>query len=373
MSVRLDSVCDIIMGQAPAGDEYNDQGLGMPLLAGAGDFKNGRPVAKKFTRVVTKECVAGDLVIGIRASIGDKVVADRPYCLGRGVAVIRPKKNDMVPRYLWHWMTAVRPELERKAKGATFKQVNRADIGELELELPAPDEQQRIAAILDKAEELRAKRRAAIALLDQLPQAIFLEMFGDPVKNPQGREIVPIGQVADCIVPGRDKPKSFTGEIPWITTSDLVSLGRTGSAQSKRGLTVSECEAVRARIIPRGSVVLSCVGDLGLLSIADCPMVINQQLHSFQVRENWQPEFLMYALSFQTAFMYSKASSTTLPYMNKSVCNSIPVPTASEKLQVEFSTRINALHSIKAAHESALYELDSLFATLQTISFLGGS
>lgn len=83
MSVRLDSVCDIIMGQAPAGDEYNVQGDGLPLLAGAGDFKDGRPAAKKFTRVVTMECVPGDLVIGIRASIGDKVIADRPYCLGR--------------------------------------------------------------------------------------------------------------------------------------------------------------------------------------------------------------------------------------------------------------------------------------------------
>ena len=87
----------------------------------------------------------------------------------------------------------------------------------------------------------------------------------------------------------------------------------------------SEISEVRARVIPEGSVILSCVGHLGIVSLAGTDLVINQQLHSFQCHECVNNVFLMHCLVFQEAFMYAKASSTTLPYMNKTVCNSIPV------------------------------------------------
>jgi type I restriction enzyme S subunit len=181
---RLDTVCDLTMGQAPEGESYNSEGVGLPLIAGAGDFGAVHPDAKKFTTSPGKVCRTGDIVLGIRATIGEKVVADREYCLGRGVAGLRTKPG-LETRYLWHWLTHVSPTLVSKARGATFKQVNRDDIGGLAINLPSLPEQQRIADILDRAETLRAKRRAALAQLDILTQAIFLEMFGDPATNPR--------------------------------------------------------------------------------------------------------------------------------------------------------------------------------------------
>ena len=166
---RLASVCDLTMGQAPAGDSYNTDGLGLPLIAGAGDFGETYPAAKKFTTAPGKLCAPGDIILGIRASIGEKVLADREYCLGRGVAGLRARRG-LDDRYLWHWLTGIVPILAAKSKGATFKQVNREDIGELTLELPSLGEQRRIAEVLDRAEALRAKRRAALAQVDTLTQ-----------------------------------------------------------------------------------------------------------------------------------------------------------------------------------------------------------
>jgi len=68
----------------------------------------------------------GDIILSIRASIGDKVTGDEDYCLGRGVAAIRPQPG-VITRYLWHWLTSIETELVGKGKGATFKQVNRSD------------------------------------------------------------------------------------------------------------------------------------------------------------------------------------------------------------------------------------------------------
>ena len=133
---RLDEVCEVVMGQAPKGTAYNNAGEGWPLIAGAGDFSGDRPLATKHTSEASKLSQRGDIVLGIRASIGEKVWADGVYCLGRGVAGLRAKPT-VDSRFLWHWLTHVEAQLAAKAKGATFKQVNRQDIGELEIRLPS--------------------------------------------------------------------------------------------------------------------------------------------------------------------------------------------------------------------------------------------
>lgn len=375
MKARLDSVCEIIMGQAPAGDEYNDKGEGLPLLAGAGDFKNGRPAAKKFTRVVTKECLAGDLVIGIRASIGDKVIADRPYCLGLGVAVIRPKTKDMVSRYLWHWMEAVRPELERKAKGATFKQVNRADIGELVVALPKPEEQQRIAAILDQAEELRAKRRTAIALLDQLPQAIFLEMFRDPAANPMGWPVVQIGDLLESANYGSSGKAGLVGAWPILRMGNLTVEGHLDLEDLKYiDLAPNEIPKYTVR---NGDLLFNRTNSADLvgktaLYTCDEPAAFAGYLVRLRVNERANPEFVaaFMNLGYTKRVLRSMAKSIVgMANINAKEVQAIAIPLPPFELQSQFAERVQVIRDAKAAHQSALAELDTLFVSLQAEAF----
>lgn len=197
--MRLDDVCDIVMGQAPDGISYNTDGIGVPLIAGAGDFADQLPKAKKFTSQAQKLSARGDIVLSIRASIGDKVWADGIYCLGRGVAALRTRE-DVVPGYLWHWLSASRRTLEGKARGATFKQVNRSDIGEMRISLPPLSEQRRIAEVLDRAGTLRAQRRQALVHLDALADSIFLDLFNDSDSKRWTR--LAIGEVATAMRTG---------------------------------------------------------------------------------------------------------------------------------------------------------------------------
>lgn len=244
-------------------------------------------------------------------------------------------------------------------------------VGRIDVHLPPLEEQKRIAGILDKADALRAKRRQAIALLNSLTQSIFLEMFGDLRANPHNYPVVAVGDVTDCIVPGRDKPKSFTGTIPWITTGELNALGYTLSMNAKQRLSEIEIGEVRAKIIPKDSVILTCVGDLGMTSIAGEPIVINQQLHSFQCSHRVTAEYLMYALTFAKEYMLSRATKTTLPYMNKSVCNSIPIPLPPIEYQKHFSLLFSAIKARTQTITSASSRIDSLFASLQHRAFTG--
>jgi type I restriction enzyme, S subunit len=121
---RLGEVCQVVMGQAPSGEMYNQDGKGYPLIAGAGDFDGMRPAPKRFTTEAAKLSATGDIVLAIRATIGEKVWADGTYCLGRGVAALRPLPV-LDKMFLWYWLTTAHGELNRRARGATFKQVSK--------------------------------------------------------------------------------------------------------------------------------------------------------------------------------------------------------------------------------------------------------
>ncbi|MCX7226196.1 MAG: restriction endonuclease subunit S [Burkholderiales bacterium] len=293
---------------------------------------------------------------------------------GGFVSTLRAKSEIADPRFLYWWFSSDRTQALLRSFGqktTNISNLNAERCLNLDFPLLPISEQRRIAAILDQADALRAKRREALAQLDRLTQSIFIEMFGEISANTKGWRTCTVGDVSNCIVPGRDKPRSFSGCTPWVTTSDLKHLELTLGSLNKTGLSETEIEEVRAKVIPLGSVIISCVGDLGIVSIAAIPMVVNQQLHTFQCHSALNNTFLMYCLASQKPYMLAKASSTTLPYMNKSVCSSIPVVVPPLALQQTFAARIQSVEALKASHRAALQSLDKLFASLQHRAFAG--
>ncbi|TXD96218.1 hypothetical protein ES754_11330 [Psychrobacter frigidicola] len=141
---------------------------------------------------------------------------------------------------------------------------------------------------------------------------------------PNGWEKHPIGKICSSIVPGRNKPKQFGGDIAWVTTPEITGRFIPSSAQenyiSKE--TIKECGG---KIVPKGAVVMAAVGDLGLIAITREEVVLNQQLHAFVCSSEINNEFLAYWLATQTPYMESVASKTTILYLNKTNCESIPV------------------------------------------------
>jgi type I restriction enzyme S subunit len=262
-----------------------------------------------------------------------------PYgIIPANLAKVTSDKKKIDLKYLHYWLISPHTVsyLKRSASKTAQPALSLKKIKDIPIPLPSLSIQKKIAAVLDKADRLRQLRKTAIEKLDQLTQSVFLDMFGDPVTNPKGWDVVKVIDVCDCIVPGRDKPKSFTGSIPWITTDDLEPLDITCESKKKMGLTAQEINNVRGKIIPSGSILMTCVGKLGITSIAGKNIVINQQLHSFQCSSNIENEFLQYVLPFKKNYMYKMSTLTTVPYMNKTVCNSIPIILPPINLQKQF-------------------------------------
>ena len=275
--------------------------------------------------------------------------------------VLRPKADVHVD-YLHRALSFC--DISRFTTGSTRVKLTKADAEKIKIPLPDLPTQIRIANELEKADIAIQKRRKALELTDQYLQSAFLDMFGDPVRNEKGWEVKSVDYTTNCIVPGRDKPKSFTGDIPWITTEDLIDKGFVYKSNKHLGLNLEEIKAVRARIIPKGSVLLTCVGDLGITSIVGNDLVVNQQLHSYQCNKSMNNFFLMYCLSFQKLFMYKMASSTTVPYMNKTICNSIPIIIPPLPLQQQFATLVEKTEKLREKQRQSEKELDNLFQSL---------
>jgi type I restriction enzyme, S subunit len=163
-----------------------------------------------------------------------------------------------------------------------------------------------------------------------------------------------VGDICDCIVPNRDKPESFSGDIPWITLPDFNGSMYISESKSGLGLTQEEAILYNARIVPANSVVMSCIGRFGIIGILTKNAVVNQQLHAFLIEDGLNAEYLAYALKTQVPYMDQLATSTTIKYLNKSNCNSVPIPLPPTAEQERIVKRVEQLLSLCDALETRL-------------------
>ncbi|MFB6144866.1 MAG: restriction endonuclease subunit S, partial [Candidatus Nanohaloarchaea archaeon] len=154
----------IEMGNSPPGDSYNEQGDGAPFLQGASRFGEEYPSEGKYTTEPNKFCEEGDVLITIRAGVGELNRADKRYCIGRGIAALRGEnriKND----YLHYYLIALKPYWEKVSSGSTYSSITKKDIKNAPLPVPPMEEQEAIVEKLDQIfesiEEIREAQKQA--------------------------------------------------------------------------------------------------------------------------------------------------------------------------------------------------------------------
>ncbi|WP_211324141.1 restriction endonuclease subunit S [Undibacterium pigrum] len=165
---------------------------------------------------------------------------------------------------------------------------------------------------------------------------------------------IQVQDVCDFIVPGRNKPLKFNGDIPWITTPDLTDCREVYFSRAGLKISKEEAKSVGSKIVPVGSVIMSCVGELGVVAIAGRNVVLNQQLHAFLPSEKINNYYLVYALKNQESYFYSMATKTALPYLNKDNCNSTPLPLPSIQEQTAIANALSDVDALIAALEKLI-------------------
>ena len=179
----LIEISDLIMGQSPSGDSYNDIGEGIPLINGPVEFGGMKPFDKtiktKFTTKPTKLCKEGDLLICVRGSTtGRTNISAFDACIGRGVAAIRPYVYDA---FIYYYILFAKEEIFGLGKGSTFPNVTQNQLQFLSIPIPPIEEQKEIVSkvkqLMTWCDELEKKIEKRDKYQEKLMQAVVKQAF----------------------------------------------------------------------------------------------------------------------------------------------------------------------------------------------------
>jgi type I restriction enzyme S subunit len=276
-------------------------------------------------------------------------------------------------------------QITKNTRGVAQPGVNATTLKTLKIPIPPLAEQRRIAEILDRAEALRAKRRAALTQLDTLIQAIFINMFGDTATNPKGWPVMALGDIV------REKPNNgIFRKNPEYEQDDTKGIAVVWVEELFRGSSIDTKES--RRVIPTKAEtskyglhygdVLFCRSSLKLDGIAFNNVYLGQdnvalfECHLIRVQPNMSivsPIYLNFLLRLpqMRAIAKSKSKTATMTTIDQTALCSIPVMLPLVALQQEFARRVSAVEKLKAAHHASLAEMDALFASLQHRAFRG--
>lgn len=385
--VALGEVVDLRTGPFGSALHQHDYVTGGVPLINPTHIRDGRfypdpTVAvgeKKFNELREFTLKVGDVVMGRRGEMGRCAVvtgAESGWLCGTGSIIVRPTPA-IDQNFLQKFLSAPNTvrALEGDSVGTTMVNLNQKILLALKLPLPPLTEQRRIAAILDKADALRAKRREAIAKLHQLLQSVFLDMFGDPVSNPKGWAIYPLGEVADFHA-GNSLPsgEEFTGQADGylaLKVSDMnlpgneyeitsaaqwVSGDRKGAIQCPSGAVLfpkrgGAIGTNKKRVLTRPAYL-----DPNLMGVSAMPDRMN----------------LVYLFHWFRRFNLSDiASGSSVPQLNKRDLAPLQIPLPPLSVQQEFERVVARLSAQVGLHKVGLGVFERLFGTLQQRAFAG--
>lgn len=231
----------------------------------------------------------------------------------------------------------------------------------------------RIAEVLDRADALRAKRRATLAQLNTLIQSIFLDMFGDPVVNRRKwplRKLCDVGTLDRGVSKHRPRnaPELLGGPHPLVQTGNVANCDgyiRTYTS------TYSDLGLQQSRMWPSGTLCITIAANIAKTGILKFDACFPDSVVGFLAEDIATVEFVRIWFSFLQKSLEETAPESAQKNINLAILRGLDVPLPPLPLQREFAYRVSAIGELEAAHRSSLAELDALFASLQYCAFRG--
>lgn len=340
---------------------------------------------EKITELGYKSCSTtllpkGSILFSSRAPIGLIAIAGKQMCTNQGFKSLVPNSS-IDSAYLYWCIRNFTPQLAAQGSGTTFKELSKTIVEKFKIPVPPLEEQKRIAAILDKADGIRRKRKEAIALTEELLRSTFLDMFGDPVTNPKGWETICLGELAiiqSGIAKGKKIDPSRAISMPYIRVANVQD-GYLNLGEIKK-LEIIPRDIDR-HLLQDGDLLLTEGGDPDKLGRgAIWHNQINpciHQNHIFAVRPQKsvaEPEYLsaLIGSDYGKRYFLGVAKQTTgIATINKTQLKLFPVIVPPIALQQKYTQFVQSLSSTKTNYSQIKDYTDNLFNSLLQKAFRG--
>ena len=389
-TVFLSDIVDIQIGKTPSRNQKKYWGVGFPWVS-ISDL-NGNEEINYTKEQITLEAInetgikivpRGTIIFSFKLSIGKVAITGQDIYTNEAIAAFKIKNSNIIDqRFLYYVLR------EFDFKGTGDKAVmgltlNQKKLKELNIPLPPLSTQKKIAAILDKADALRQNDKKILEKYDQLAGSVFLEMFGDPVRNEKGWRIVLFGDIIEDIVGG----KSFGGDYRSMKVGEMavlkISSVTSGEFDSTQYKVVNEISSKINLIKPREGDLLFSRANTRELVGATCivdknydQLFLPDKLWRLDLNQrlalNYYIKFLLSDTKFRGT-LTKKATGTSGSMLNisKAKLRALPIPLPRLDLQTQFQASIKKIEEQKEYTRISLQKSEELFQSLLQRAFSG--
>lgn len=298
---------------------------------------------------------------------------------GMNLLLLRGNKDLLFPKYSKYYFDS--EDFKLQLNKISNQSVNQSSFSvtklkDLQIPLPPLAIQKRIAEVLDAADALRRKDQQLLQKYDELAQAVFVDMFGDPVRNEKGWEVKRLGEVGKITTgntPSRMELENYNHKyVEWIKTDNIEE--RTFFV-SKASEYLSEVGAKKGRIVPVGSLLVTCIAgsidSIGRAALTNREVSFNQQINAIEPNENTNSFFLYFLFKHFRKYIQSHASNGMKRMISKGEFEKIKIILPDLNIQQEFERKIRLLIVLKEKMEDVFLNSDTLFQTLLHQAFKG--
>ena len=307
----------------------------------------------------------GDVLFGTTRPLLKRVcLIDESYdnqVCSTGFSVLRPS-DSLIPKWVFYQLLSDRfyTYIEPLQTGITYPAVSDKDVRSFVIPVPPIDEQKAICSLLDKMNRVVEAKKEQLKELDNLAQAIFYDMFGDPTVNDkcwQMKKLCEVGEIVAGSTPSTNDSENWDGDVNWVTPAELGKQLFYGSTQRKltqkgsRGLT----------LMPVGTVLLSSRAPIGKLAITTEPMCCNQGFKNVICNDCLNNIFLYHYLLYTMEKVQALGVGATFKEVSKKAISGYMTILPPLNLQQAFAEKVKAIERQKELINQSIKDVQTLF------------
>lgn len=378
--IKLSKLANINMGQSPKSENYcNNEGI--PFLQGNRTFGEKYPEIDIYTKQITKLAKKGEILISVRAPVGDLNIAPVDLCIGRGLSSIN--SFDGNNEFLYYCLKYNVRNILKQSSGTTYDSINRDILENFELITPKKEDYIKVGEILSKIDnkiELNIKINSELeAMAKTIYDYWFLQFEfpnegGKPYKSSGGKMVwneelkieIPEGWEVKSIntnklivggTPSRSKKEYWDGKIPWLTTSEINNniIIQTKESITEEGLRNSNAKFIEANTLVMAMYGLGTAGRVGYVIF---PFTTNQACCSIECNNLYEKSYLYFFLQSKNKYINSIVTGSIQKNLNKDTIGKLSYVLPKQKILK--NTKFNKIIDILIKNTKENQELTSL-------------
>lgn len=338
---NIEEIATVNMGQSPDSNFVNEVEYGTPFLQGNAEFGTRTPAEVFWCTRPRKMAQKEDVLVSVRAPVGEVNIADKEYCIGRGLAAV--DFWGLNKAFASYAFSNVVPQLHIKSQGTTFLAVSKGDIEKAVISYAiSAAEQAKIAKVLATVDEAIDKTCALIEKYKNIKAGMMQDLLGDSAcVGYEKKSMLGNVQIINGGTPSTQISSYWNGTIGWLSVEDF-NMGHRFVYSAKKTITEAGLRYSSTKILKTGQLIISARGTVGVVAQMGCDLAFNQSCYGLVSTLYWTNDFLYYYLLFIADRVRSITHGNVFGTITKSTFKDILVPLISKTVQDDIVEQLTA-------------------------------